>query len=108
MTVFLFHRARGHRLLLAAALLAVLLTSSVLAALAAFAGSVGDAGLRHALGTRDAAASSLIVTAEDSAADRAAATEGARRGAQRAFDGLPVTGSRAAPHIEGRGHTVTI
>ncbi|MEU3598549.1 FtsX-like permease family protein [Streptomyces sp. NPDC006798] len=101
MPVFLFHRARGHRLLLSAALLAVLLTTSVLAALAAFAGSVGDAGLRHALKTRDATSASLIVTAEDSSADRTAAAEGARRGAQRAFDGLPVTlrpFERSAPY----------
>ncbi|MGV9314156.1 FtsX-like permease family protein [Streptomyces sp. NPDC003691] len=101
MTAFLFHRARGHRLLLAAALLAVLLTASVLAALAAFAGSVGDAGLRHALGTRDAAAASLIITSDDSSADRSAAAEGARRGSERAFDGLPVTlrpFERSAPY----------
>ncbi|MEU5159041.1 FtsX-like permease family protein [Streptomyces sp. NPDC020875] len=101
MPVFLFHRARGHRLLLSAALLAVLLTTSVLAALAAFAGSVGDAGLRHALKTRDAASASLIVTSEDSSADRTAAAEGARRGAERAFDGLPVTlrpFERSAPY----------
>ncbi|MYS67466.1 hypothetical protein GTW66_26670 [Streptomyces sp. SID5473] len=101
MTAFLFHRARGHRLLLSAALLAVLLTASVLAALAAFAGSVGDAGLRHALQSRDAAAASLIITSEDSSADRAAAERGAQRGAERAFDGLPVTlrpFERSAPY----------
>ncbi|MGW4205095.1 FtsX-like permease family protein, partial [Streptomyces sp. NPDC004726] len=91
MTAFLFHRARGHRLLLAAALLAILLTTAVLATLAAFAGSVGDAGLRHALRTRDAAAASLIITSEHTGEDSTAATEAARRGAQRSFDGLPVT-----------------
>ncbi|QDY79506.1 FtsX-like permease family protein [Streptomyces qinzhouensis] len=101
MTAFLFHRARGHLLLLSAVLLAVLLTASVLAALTAFAGSVGDAGLRHALQSRDAAAASLIITSEDSAADRDAAAEGARRGSERAFDGLPVTlrpFERSAPY----------
>ncbi|MFI1016483.1 FtsX-like permease family protein [Streptomyces sp. NPDC020965] len=91
MAGFLFLRARGHRLLLTAALLAVLLTTSVLATLAAFAGSVGDAGLRHALSTRDAAAASLIITAENPGPDRAAAARDARRGAQRSFDGLPLT-----------------
>ncbi|MER5766329.1 ABC transporter permease [Streptomyces sp. NPDC001985] len=88
---FLFLRARGHRLLLAAALLAVLLTTAVLATLTAFAASVGDAGLRHALRTRDASAAALMITSETPGGDRAAAARDARRGAQRAFDGLPVT-----------------
>ncbi|MGW6461076.1 FtsX-like permease family protein, partial [Streptomyces sp. NPDC055078] len=91
MAGFLFLRARGHRLLLTAALLAVLLTTAVLATLTAFAGSVGDAGLRHALRTRDASAAALIITSETPGADRAAATRDARRGARQAFDGLPVT-----------------
>ncbi|MGW3782700.1 FtsX-like permease family protein, partial [Streptomyces sp. NPDC005091] len=91
MTGFVFLRVRGHRLLLTAALLAVLLTTAVLATLAAFAGSVGDAGLRHALQTRDAAAASLVITAESPGADRAAAIRAARRGAEQSFDGLPVT-----------------
>ncbi|GAA3378116.1 ABC transporter permease [Streptomyces sannanensis] len=91
MTGFLFLRARGHRLLLTAALLAVLLTTTVLATLAAFAGSVGDASLRHALQTRDAAAASLVVTSENPDANRDAETRAARRGAQQSFDGLPVT-----------------
>ncbi|MFF0448129.1 FtsX-like permease family protein [Streptomyces sp. NPDC004609] len=91
MAAFLFHRARGHRLLLAAAMLAVLLTTAVLTTLAAFAGSVGDAGLRHALATRDAASASLVITSESPGEDRAAVTAAARRGAQRSFDGLPVT-----------------
>ncbi|MFF8957423.1 FtsX-like permease family protein [Streptomyces sp. NPDC014894] len=91
MTGFLFLRARGHRLLLAAALLAILLTTAVLTTLTSFAGSVGDAGLRHALRTRDAAAAALIITSESPGEDRAAAARDARRGAQRAFDGLPVT-----------------
>ncbi|MGW7366914.1 FtsX-like permease family protein [Streptomyces sp. NPDC054841] len=91
MTGFLFLRARGHRLLLAAALLAVLLTTAVLATLAAFAGSVGDAGLRHALRSRDAAAASLVITSDNPGGDREAAARAARRGAQQSFDGLPVT-----------------
>ncbi|MFD0429152.1 hypothetical protein ACFQ60_19410 [Streptomyces zhihengii] len=56
MTGFVLLRVRAHRLLLAAALLAVVLTTCVLSALAAFSGSVGDAALRHTLGTREAAA----------------------------------------------------
>lgn len=91
MAGFLFLRARGHRLLLAAALLAILLTTSVLAALAAFAGSVSDAGLRHALQTRDASAAALVITTENSELDRVAAARDAQRGARLAFDGLPVT-----------------
>ncbi|MBM7440807.1 FtsX-like permease family protein [Streptomyces sp. HB132] len=91
MTGFVFLRARGHRLLLTAALLAVLLTTAVLTTLAAFAGSVGDAALRHALQTRDAAAASLVITAEGPGADRAGALRAARRGAEQSFDGLPVT-----------------
>ncbi|MEU9205441.1 FtsX-like permease family protein [Streptomyces sp. NPDC048332] len=91
MTGFVFLRVRAHRLLVTAALLAVLLTTAVLATLAAFAGSVGDAGLRHALQTRDAAAASLIIKAESPGADRAAAAQAVRRGARQSFDGLPVT-----------------
>ena len=78
MTGFVFLRARGHRSLLTAALLAVLLTTAVLATLAAFAGSVGDAGLRHALQTRDAAAASLVITAEGPGTDRAEALRAAQ------------------------------
>jgi hypothetical protein len=48
-TGFVLLRVRAHRLLLAAALLAVVLTTSVLATLAAFGGSVGDAGPRRDL-----------------------------------------------------------
>ncbi|MEO3975648.1 ABC transporter permease [Streptomyces sp. CAU 1734] len=91
MAGFLFRRARGHRALLAAVLFAVLLTTSVLATLAAFADSVGDAGLRQALRGRESSAAALLVTAENSGADRADTGRDVRRGAERAFDGLPVT-----------------
>lgn len=64
MTGFVLLRVRAHRLLLAAALLAVLLTTCVLASLAAFSGSVGDAALRQTLGGRDAAAAALTVSAK--------------------------------------------
>ena len=46
---FVLSRARAHRLLLAAALLTVLLTTAVLATLAAYSGAIGDAALRHSL-----------------------------------------------------------
>ncbi|GAA3826751.1 FtsX-like permease family protein [Streptomyces phyllanthi] len=91
MTGFLLLRVRAHRLLLAAALLAVLLTTSVLAALAAFSGSVGDAALRQTL-SGPAAASASLVTSADVPPDRQDAAQGAVvRGARQTFAGLPVT-----------------
>ncbi|WP_327170492.1 FtsX-like permease family protein [Streptomyces sp. NBC_01336] len=105
MTGFVFLRVRAHRLLVTAALLAVLLTTAVLATLAAFSGSVGDAGLRHALQTRDAAAASLIIKAESPGADRAEAVQ-VRSGARQSFDGLPVTlreFHRSGPYALPRG-----
>ncbi|MDP5310045.1 FtsX-like permease family protein [Streptomyces poriferorum] len=105
MTGFVFLRVRAHRLLVTAALLAVLLTTAVLATLAAFSGSVGDAGLRHALQTRDAAAASLIIKAESPEADRAEAVQ-VRSGARQSFDGLPVTlreFHRSGPYALPRG-----
>ncbi|WP_329117418.1 ABC transporter permease [Streptomyces sp. NBC_01465] len=101
MTGFVFLRVRAHRLLLAAALLAVLLTTSVLATLAAFSGSIGDAGLRNALSTRSAAAATLIVKAELPAGQQKAADAAVRSHADKAFDGLPVTVrklSRSGPY----------
>ena len=49
MVGFTFLRIRTHRLLFGAALLTVVLTTGVLAALAAFSGTIGDAGLRQTL-----------------------------------------------------------
>ncbi|CAL9570113.1 FtsX-like permease family protein [Streptomyces sp. enrichment culture] len=91
MAGLLFLRARAHRLLLAAALAAVLLTTTVLAGLAAFAGSVGDAGLRHALQHRDAVDAALFVTTQKAGLDPEAASREVRRGAEQSFDGLPVS-----------------
>ncbi|MFB7212996.1 FtsX-like permease family protein [Streptomyces sp. NPDC056255] len=91
MTGFVFLRVRAHRLLLSAAVLAVLLTASVLAALTAFSGSVGDAALRHALTHRSAADASLVMSAQVAPAQRDAADATARKAARAAFDGLPVT-----------------
>ncbi|WP_097983438.1 FtsX-like permease family protein [Streptomyces sp. f150] len=91
MTGFVLLRVRAHRLLLSAAVLAVLLTTSVLAALTAFSGSVGDAALRHTLTHRSAASSALVVSASVDHEQRAEADEAVRKASRDAFDGLPVT-----------------
>lgn len=87
---FVLLRVRAHRLLLTAAVLAVLLTTSVLAMLSAFSGAIGDAALRHSLRTRDAATTALVVRADVPAAGHEAADAAVRKGAERTFDGLPV------------------
>ncbi|WP_405617884.1 FtsX-like permease family protein [Streptomyces sp. NBC_01508] len=91
MTGFVLLRVRAHRLLLAAAFLAVLLTTSVLSALTAFSGSIGDAALRHTLQGREATAAALVITAQVPPSDREAANEAASKVARESFDGLPVT-----------------
>ncbi|MEV5792072.1 ABC transporter permease [Streptomyces sp. NPDC052192] len=92
MTGFVLLRARAHRLLLAAALLTVLLTTAVLATLTAYSAAIGDASLRHALrdpgNTADAA---LVVRADVPEDQRAAADDAVRAGARRTFGGYPVT-----------------
>ncbi|MFC7985179.1 FtsX-like permease family protein [Streptomyces sp. NPDC057336] len=89
---FVLLRARAHRLLLAAALLTVLLTTTVLATLTAFSGAIGDAALRHALADpRNAADAALVVKADVPAAQRSDADATVREGAARTFDGLPHT-----------------
>ncbi|SNX58527.1 FtsX-like permease family protein [Streptomyces sp. TLI_55] len=89
---FVVQRARAHRPLLAAALLTVLLTTAVLATLAAYAGAIGDAALRHSLAdSRNAADAALVVKADVPAASRKAADTAVREGARTTFDGLPVT-----------------
>nr|WP_202468209.1 FtsX-like permease family protein [Streptomyces sp. SID8378] len=90
-TGFVLLRVRAHRLLLSAAVLAVLLTTSVLAALTAFSGSVGDAALRHTLTHRSAASAALVVSASVDHEQRAEADEAVRTASRDAFDGLPVT-----------------
>ncbi|MFD5322940.1 FtsX-like permease family protein [Streptomyces sp. NPDC127092] len=91
MTGFVLLRVRAHRLLLSAALLAVLLTTSVLATLAGFSGSVGDAALQSTLKGRSAPAATLVVSGRIPADRRASADAAARAGADRTFAGLPVT-----------------
>ncbi|MFI9149726.1 FtsX-like permease family protein [Streptomyces sp. NPDC053367] len=89
---FVLLRARAHRLLLAAALLTVLLTTAVLATLTAYSGAIGDAALRQALrDPRNASDTALIVKADVPREDRAAADTAVRDGARRAFGGFPVT-----------------
>lgn len=90
-TGFVLLRVRAHRLLLSAAVLAVLLTTSVLAALTALVGSVGDAALRHTLTHRSAASAALVVSASVDHEQRAEADEAVRKASRDAFDGLPVT-----------------
>ncbi|WP_432167854.1 FtsX-like permease family protein [Streptomyces sp. bgisy031] len=90
MSGFVLLRVRAHRLLLTAALLAVLLTTSVLAMLSAFSGAIGDASLRNSLRTRDAATTALTVKADVPAEGREAADAAVRSGARDTFDGLPV------------------
>ncbi|MFG3117675.1 FtsX-like permease family protein [Streptomyces sp. NPDC048197] len=84
-------RVRAHRLLLVAALLSVLLTGTVLATLAAFSESVGDAGLRQALRRGSAAAAALQVKAQLPPGARKSADRAVAAAARRAFDGLPYT-----------------
>lgn len=90
-TEFVLLRVRAHRLLLSAALLAVLLTTCVLTALAAFSGSMGDAALRYTLTRRSAEQSSLVVSADVAPERREDADALVRRAAGETFDGLPVT-----------------
>ncbi|MFF9501905.1 FtsX-like permease family protein [Streptomyces sp. NPDC014656] len=91
MTGFVLLRVRAHRLLLGAALLAVVLTTTVLAALAGFSGSMGNAALQAVLRDRSAAAATLLVSGQIPAERRAAADEAVAESARRTFDGLPVT-----------------
>ncbi|CAM5242361.1 FtsX-like permease family protein [Streptomyces violaceorubidus] len=85
-------RARAHRLLLAAALLTVLLTTTVLATLTAYSGAIGDAALRHALADpRTGADAALVVKADVPAEQRSAAGATVREGAAKTFEGLPRT-----------------
>ncbi|MFI6944340.1 FtsX-like permease family protein [Streptomyces sp. NPDC050418] len=99
MTGFIFLRVRAHRLLLLAALLAVLLTTSVLATLTGFSGAIGDAALRHALTTRSASPASLLVQYDVEPGQRAEADRKVEAGARKVYDGLPVS-LRAAEKSE--------
>lgn len=88
---FVLLRLRAHRLLIAAALLTVLLTTTVLAALAGFTSSVADAGIRRTLATTDAPGATLLLQRGTDYAGRAAADADARAVARSTFTGLPTT-----------------
>ncbi|MFD0317810.1 FtsX-like permease family protein [Streptomyces flavalbus] len=80
-----------YRALVGAALLTVLLTTSVLAVLTAYSGAVGDAALRRSLAERRTAAeAALVVKADVEGGQRKAADEAVRDGARTVFDGLPL------------------
>lgn len=88
---FVVLRAWTYRALLGAALLTVLLTTAVLAALTAYSGAIGDAALRRSLAEqRTAAEAALVVKADVPADDRKAADDAVREGARAVFAGLPV------------------
>jgi len=88
---FVLLRLRAHRLLVAAALLTVLLTTAVLASLAGFTSAVGDAGVRRALQSGDAARTPLLLQDDAGYGDRTAADAVARTLSARAFPGMPVS-----------------
>jgi len=88
---FVALRAWVYRALLGAALLTVLLTTTVLASLTAYSGAIGDAALRRSLaGQRTAGEAALVVKADVPAGERKAADDAVRVGARAVFDGLPV------------------
>ncbi|MCM2428357.1 ABC transporter permease [Streptomyces sp. RKAG337] len=89
MTGFVFLRVRAHRLLLTAALLTVVLTTSVLATLAAFTGAIGDAGLRRTLEHQSAARTTVNVQLTVTADAWRTADAGIRKSLGSAYDGLP-------------------
>ncbi|GAA2479499.1 ABC transporter permease [Streptomyces thermolineatus] len=90
MTGFVLLRARAHRSLLAVALLTVVLTSCVLAALGAYGDAVADAGVRRALGDRSASRALLEVDADVEGRDLEELDAAVRAAAQAAYGGLPV------------------
>lgn len=100
MTGFVLLRVRAHRLLLAAALLTVLLATSVLATFTAFSGAIGDAALRRTL--RHQAAGQATVEVQSSlSGDPAPMDRELRRVLGGAFGGLPATvrsSTRSGPY----------
>jgi hypothetical protein len=86
---FVLLRVRAHRLLLAAALLTVLLTTCVLATLAAYTGDVGDAAVRRTLQHQAADRSTVDVKSSLTGKDVDGLDRAVRRDLAGAFDGLP-------------------
>ncbi|WP_333766688.1 ABC transporter permease [Streptomyces sp. IBSBF 2435] len=89
MTGFVLLRVRAHRLLLAAALLTVLLTTCVLATLASYTGAIGDAALRRTLQHQAADRSTFDVKAPLTGKDAAALDRAVRGDLDGVFGGLP-------------------
>ncbi|NGO72526.1 FtsX-like permease family protein, partial [Streptomyces boncukensis] len=87
---FVLLRVRAHRLLVAAALLTVVLATSVLATLSAFSSAIGEAGVRRALTHQSASRAVVDIHADVTAADRQRTDAAVRKAARRSFDGLPV------------------
>ncbi|MGW5352265.1 FtsX-like permease family protein [Streptomyces sp. NPDC004031] len=101
MTGFVLLRVRAHRLLLSAALLTVLLTTCVLAALAAYTGAIGDAAVRRTLQHQAADRSTYNAKASLTGKDAAALDRAVRERLRGAFDGLPTdvaTSTRSGPY----------
>ncbi|CAG6393250.1 ABC transporter permease [Streptomyces cocklensis] len=101
MTGFVLMRVRAHRLLLAAALLTVVLTTCVLATLASYTGAIGDAALRRTLQHQAADRSAFDVKASLSGEDRTALDRAVRDELDRAFGGLPAqvkASTRSGPY----------
>ncbi|HEY3477430.1 MAG TPA: FtsX-like permease family protein, partial [Streptomyces sp.] len=101
MTGFVLLRVRAHRLLLTAALLTVLLTTSVLATFTAFTSAIGDAALRRTLQHQAAGQATVEVTASVSGVDRRALDSAVRKTVGGAFAGLPstvVSSTRSGPY----------
>ena len=94
-------RVRAYRLLTAAALLTVVLTTCALAALGAFSGSVGDAGLRRTLEHRSADRAVFDVESPVTPRNREELDSEVRQAATGAFGGLPVriaSSTRSGPY----------
>lgn len=101
MTGFVFLRVRAHRLLLTAALLTVILTTGVLATLAAFTSAIGDAGLRRTLEHQSAARTTVNVQMTVTADAWRTADAGIRKTLGSAYDGLPTqvrSSTRSGPY----------
>lgn len=101
MAGFVLSRVRAHRLLISAALLTVLLATSVLAVLSAFAATIGDTGLRRSLEHQSAPRTVIDAQADVTSQDAAAIDRSVRRETRRAFDGLPTSieaSTRSGPY----------
>ncbi|WP_377273625.1 hypothetical protein [Peterkaempfera sp. SMS 1(5)a] len=91
MGLFVLLRLRAHRLPAAAALLTVLLAGTVLGALAGVTSAVGDAAVREALQSTDAAATPLLLQRNVEHEGLPAADAQVRTIAAQAFPGLPTS-----------------